>query len=71
METTASTSVAAKQTVLDRLLRAGITDSRAVSHIRAGAVLVDGRVITDPSSPAELPSRVELRFVRRTDTSDN
>jgi len=71
METTTSTPVAAQQTVLDRLLRAGIAEARAVGHIRDGAVLVDGRVVTDPSRPAELPARVELRFVRRADSNDN
>jgi hypothetical protein len=70
METT-NTLVAVRPTVLDRLLDAGITEERAIEHIRRRAVLVDGRVVTDPGTPAELPARVELRFVRRSDSDDD
>jgi hypothetical protein len=50
-----------------RLLEAGITEARALEHLRRGAVLVDGHVITDPGGDATLPARVDIRFVRRTD----
>jgi hypothetical protein len=71
MGTRSSALVAGQQTVLDRLVGAGITEERAIGHIRNRAVLVDGHVVTDPGSPGELPARVELRFVRRSDASDN
>ena len=64
METSGNTMVAVKRTVLDRLLQAGISESRARAHLGEGGVIVDGRVVTDPDHPADLPSRVELRFVR-------
>lgn len=57
------------RTVLDRLLRSGITQPRALDHLRGGWVLVDGKTVTDPAAPAVLPSQVELRMViRRSDT---
>jgi hypothetical protein len=64
---TESTSVINKQTVLDRLMDAGITEARALEHVRRGAVLVDGHVITDPTSDATRPARIDIRFVRRAD----
>ena len=67
MGTTQSTAVITKQTVVDRLVEAGITEARALEHIRRGAVLVDSHVNTDPGSDATPPARVDIRFVRRTD----
>jgi hypothetical protein len=64
METSGNTLAAVKQTVLNRLLQAGISEARALAHLREGGVIVDGRVVTDPDQPANLPSRVEIRFIR-------
>jgi hypothetical protein len=47
-------------TVLDRLLAAGINPDRAVEHLRAGRVSVDGTIVTDPEAPAPKPVRVVL-----------
>lgn len=55
----------AERTVLDRLMESGITQERAVAHIRGGWVLVDGERVTDPASPAGYPARVEFRTVPR------
>jgi len=57
--------VTASQTVLDRLLQAGISEARAFGHVREGGVLVDRLVVTDPAFPADAPSHVEIRFIRR------
>jgi hypothetical protein len=65
MGTTQSTAVITRQTVLDRLVEAGITEARALEHLRRGAVLVDGHPIADPDSDATPPARVDIRFVRR------
>jgi hypothetical protein len=67
METTQSTAVLTRKTVTDRLVKAGITEARALDHVRRGAVLVDGHVITDPGSDASPPARIDIRFVRRAD----
>jgi hypothetical protein len=48
-------------TVLDRLLRAGISSERAEGHPAAGTVVVDGERITDPNTPAAMPARVVLK----------
>lgn len=50
------------RTVLDRLLQAGITEARALDHLRERWVRVDGEIITDPQHVASPPSQVELRF---------
>jgi hypothetical protein len=50
----------ATTTVLDRLLRAGISDERAQRHLSSGAVVVDGERVTDPNTPAALPARIVL-----------
>ena len=67
MGTTQSTAVITRQTVVDRLVKAGITETRALEHVRRGAVLVDGHVITDLGSDATPPARIDIRFVRRAD----
>ena len=48
--------------MLDRLLEAGITEARALDHLRDRWVRVDGQIITDPAYVAGPPTRVELRF---------
>lgn len=63
MTTTASTTTVAQHTVLDRLLAAGITRDRALSHLADGWVRVDDVVVTDPDQPAEPPADVEIRIV--------
>ncbi len=50
------------RTVLDRLLEAGITEERALDHLRDRWVRVDGQIITDPKHLAGPPAQVELRF---------
>jgi len=68
VEKSGSNLTVAERTVLDRLLQAGISQERALRHLRDGGVLVDGRVVTDPASAAALSSRVELRFIRGFDS---
>lgn len=65
METSRETAAVADRTVLDRLVRSGISRERAVEHVRGGWVLVDGHAVTDPDAPAELPAHVELRSIPR------
>lgn len=48
-------------TVLDRLVAAGISRDRAVQHLHAGRVHIDGATTTDPDTPAGRPARVVLR----------
>lgn len=48
--TAESTSAITTQTVLDRLMDAGITEARALGHVRRGAVLVNGT--SSPTRPA-------------------
>ncbi len=50
------------RTVLDRLLEAGITQSRALAHLKRGWVELDGAKVTDPDLPADKPAHVELRM---------
>jgi hypothetical protein len=66
METSRSSTAVAERTVLDRLVQSGISRERAIEHVRGGWVLVDGRKVTDPDAPAELPAHVELRSIPRT-----
>jgi hypothetical protein len=47
-------------TVLTRMINAGIDAERAGRYLSAGAVRVDGERVTDPSTPAEPPSRIVL-----------
>lgn len=71
MTTSRSNTAVAHRTVLDRLVRSGIAEGRAVEHIRGGWVLVDGKKVTDPAEPADVPAKVELRAIpRRSDDGD-
>ena len=45
-------------TVLDRMLRAGISDERAQRHLSSGAVVIDGERVTDPNTPIRPESRI-------------
>ena len=65
MGTSGSTVNTKKRTVLDWLVEAGISEERAFGHIREGGVVVDGRVVTERAAPAEVPSQVRIRFIRR------
>ncbi len=62
MSTSTGTAVATR-TVLDRLLRSGITEERARHHLALGRVRVDGEVVTDPAQDADLPAHVEIRIM--------
>ena len=48
-------------TVLDRMVAAGINAERAEGLIRAGAITLDGEPVTDPDAPAPWPSRITAR----------
>lgn len=65
MKTTPGGTALDERTVLDRLVRSGISRERALAHLRGGWVLVDGAVVRDPDAPAEPPVRVELRSIPR------
>lgn len=65
MTTSGSTVVGPDRTVLDRLLQSGITEARALDHIKGGWVRVDGHKVEDPASPATPPSQVELKAIMR------
>jgi hypothetical protein len=52
-----------ERTVLDRLVRSGITEERALQHLRDGWVRVDDEPVTDPSHPAAPPTRVDFRMI--------
>lgn len=43
------------------LCQAGITEERALAHLRDGWVLIDGTVVTDPDTALQPSERVELR----------
>jgi hypothetical protein len=47
-------------TVLDRLLRAGISSERAERHLASGSVVVDGVRVADPNTLAAPPARIVL-----------
>jgi hypothetical protein len=47
-------------TAHDRLAAAGISAERIETHLNAGRVRVDGKVVTDPRHPAPPPMRVVL-----------
>jgi hypothetical protein len=47
-------------TILDRLLRAGISAERAENYLASGAVVLDGERVSDPNTPAGMPARVVL-----------
>ena len=56
------TATVTQQTVLDRLLEAGITPARALAHLKRGWVEIDGKLVTDPDAPADPAAHVELRM---------
>jgi hypothetical protein len=45
-------------TVLDRFLSAGVSREMFDAHLAARRIAVDGERITDPATPAPLPSTV-------------
>lgn len=53
-------SRAARVTVLDRLVAAGISEDRARSWIHGEGVRVDGQSVIDPAHPASPPARITL-----------
>jgi hypothetical protein len=59
---TTSETTLKDRTVLDRLVQAGITEDRALDHLRDRWVRVDGQIVTDPEHVASPPAQVELRF---------
>ncbi len=63
MATTGDTTL--ERTVLDRLLQSGITESRALDHLKGGWVRVDGQKVEDPAYPATPPSQVALKVIMR------
>jgi hypothetical protein len=65
MTTSRNTLIAPNRTVLERLLQAGITEARALDHLKGGWVRVDGKKVDDPTYPAAPPSQVELKVIRR------
>lgn len=65
MVTSGNTLVAPDRTVLERLLQAGISESRALDHLKGGWVRVDGQKVEDPAYPATPPSQVELKMIMR------
>ncbi|MBW0117792.1 hypothetical protein [Pseudonocardia abyssalis] len=65
MDTSRSSTALSERTVLDRLVQSGITQDRAIEHIRGGWVLVDGAKVLDPGAAAEPPATVELRSIHR------
>lgn len=48
-------------TVLERMVEAGISVERAIEHVLAGRVWVDGVVVDDRHRPVERAERVTLR----------
>jgi len=52
-----------ERTVVERLVQSGITEERALQHLRDGWVRVDGEPVTDPSHPAEPPAHLEFRMI--------
>jgi hypothetical protein len=65
MTASGTTLTAPKRTVLDRLLQAGISEARALDHLKGGWVRVDGEKVEDPTYPAAPPSQVELKVIMR------
>jgi hypothetical protein len=47
-------------TVLDRLVRAGVSEERAREWITAGGARVNGEIVVDPTFSAPPPHRVVL-----------
>jgi hypothetical protein len=50
----------ASTTVLDRLLAAGLSESRIEQHMTAERVRVDGELVTDLNAPAPAGTRVVI-----------
>lgn len=65
MTASGNTLVSPNCTVLDRLLRSGISEARALDHLKGGWVRVDGAKVEDPAHPATPPSQVELKVIMR------
>jgi hypothetical protein len=65
MATSGSTLVGSDRTVLERLLQSGISEARALDHLKGGWVRVDGQKVQDPAHPATPPSQVELKVIIR------
>lgn len=61
----ATTGNTLDRTVLERLLQSGISETRALDHLKGGWVRVDGQKVEDPSYPAAPPSQVELKVIMR------
>jgi hypothetical protein len=51
----------APTTVLDRLIAAGLSESRIEQHMTAERVRVDGELVTDLDMPGELRRRLTPR----------
>lgn len=66
MTTSTDTLVGPDRTVLERLLQSGISESRAMDHLKGGWVRVDGQKVEDPAFPATPPSQVELKVIQPT-----
>jgi hypothetical protein len=45
-------------TLLSRILAAGISEERAMQSVTSGLVRLDGTVETDPAAPAPWPTRI-------------
>lgn len=43
----------------------GISESRALDHLKGGWVRVDGQKVEDPAYSATPPSQVELKVIMR------
>lgn len=61
------TVAVAERTLIEWLVKSGITEARALEHVRDGWVRVDGERVTDPTHPAGPPARVELRVLAPAD----
>ncbi len=68
MASSVGTLVGPDRTVLDRLLQSGISETRALDHLKGGWVRVDGKKVEDPAYPATPPSQVELKVIMRSDS---
>ncbi len=65
MASSVGTLVGPDRTVLDRLLQSGISETRALDHLKGGWVRVEGKKVEDPAYPATPPSQVELKVIMR------
>lgn len=62
---TSANTLTPNRTVLERLLQSGISEDRALGHLKGGWVRVDGEKVDDPAYPATPPSQVELKVIWR------